>query len=905
MKVKGKEEVPRRSPAIGVGSAAAGKDEATIRKDNIDGALLAAGWERVIPYKRGEAVGTAAVEENPTDNGPADYVLYHDGEPLAIVEGKRPSLDPQNVVVQAERYARGMRGTPFSFGEYEVPFVYSTNGVKFWFRDLRRATSRSRQVSGFHTPAALRGMLGHDVAKAERWLRTTPIDHRYLRPYQKAAISSVEGAILRGKRKMMVAMATGTGKTVMATELVHRLLASGMFRRVLFLVDRRALAAQAVGAMAAFEAEPGLKFDRIYEVYSQQFRKEDLDEDAFDPRVLPNEYLTAPKAGRSFVYVSTVQRMRANLFGLEADEEETGDEDDLSDAVRLSIPIDAFDLVIADECHRGYNTMDESRWRAVLDHFDAVRIGLTATPAKHTMAYFEGAVFTYDYERAVREGYLVDYDPVLIESEVRAKGVSLKEGEGVSVVDTTTGEVAFEQLEDEIEFSTSDIERALTVPDSNRKIVREFLKYADEFERERGHFPKTIVFACNDLPHRSHADQLVEILRDECGRGDDFVQKITGNPTVDRPLERIREFRNRPEPAIAVTVDMLTTGVDIPSVEAILFARPVRSRILFEQMLGRGTRKCPDIHKDRFMVFDAVGALELFRNRSSFTAEPPSRPTRPLKDIIEAIDNNQDRKYNVKVLVRRLQRVNKRITREGRDALATFIPDGDIGRFAEHLPEMIERGFVTTMALLKEPRLQAMLEDYPRPPVTFIVANGPEDTVTSKAVFRTHDGRELKPEDYIQAFERFVRENPDHIAAITLLVNNPGQFTPAALEELRAKLAAREENFSEDNLRRAYDHAPTDIISMVRHAALGEELVPTHERVRRGLERVRAGLTLTPQQEQWFVLIEDHLSHNLLITKENFATIPFSRHGAWRKADADFGGNLEPLLKKINEAVIL
>ncbi len=332
-------------------------------------------------------------------------------------------------------------------------------------------------------------------------------------------------------------------------------------------------------------------------------------------------------------------------------------------------------------------------------------------------------MYKYDYERAVRDGYLVDYDPIVISSKIRMKGLFLKVGEEVQYVDTETGEMASELLEDEREFNTSDLERAVTAPDSNEKILQEYLLYAREFNEKRGHFPKTLIFASNDLPHRSHADQIVNILRNECGKGDDIVQKITGSPTVDRPLQRIREFRNRKQPSIVVTVDMLSTGVDVPAVEAIVFIRPVKSRILFEQMLGRGTRKCLDIHKTHFMVFDAVGVLEYFSKATAFTTDPPSPPTRPIKDVIGAISDNRDRDYNVRVLVKRLQRIDKNITKEGRDKLSEFIPEGDISAFARTLPERVKDDFVGIMGILSNVKLQTLLEDYPRPPKTFIIAS--------------------------------------------------------------------------------------------------------------------------------------------------------------------------------------
>jgi type I restriction enzyme R subunit len=253
-------------------------DEWETRRRLIDPALEAAGWSPVIQYAPGATYDTAAIREYETAAGPADYVLFHRGEPLAVVEAKKLSLGPQNVLVQAQRYARGLQGGPFNFHGFRIPFAYSTNGEVFWFQDLREQNSRSRQVARFHTPSALREFLARDTVATHAWLQANPVDDSSLRPYQRDAIGSIEGALLAGKRRMLVAMATGTGKTFTTIGLIYRLMKSGLAKRILFLVDRRALAAQAAGAMAVFQPEPGLKFDRIYEVFSQRFRREDLEE---------------------------------------------------------------------------------------------------------------------------------------------------------------------------------------------------------------------------------------------------------------------------------------------------------------------------------------------------------------------------------------------------------------------------------------------------------------------------------------------------------------------------------------------------------------------------------------------------------------------------------------------------
>jgi type I restriction enzyme R subunit len=377
------------------------------RKRLIDPKVKAAGW-RIVPFDPAKPLSSyhrCAIEEFPTDHGPADYAFCLDGNIVGIVEAKKLTLGPQNILTQAERYSKGCNSSPFDFDGFRVPFLYSTNGEIIWHRDVRNALSRSRIVAEFHTPEALAERLAFDFDGACHRLIHAPNDHPRLRPYQREANAAIEGAIAGRKRIMLVAMATGTGKTFTTVNQVYRLMKSGLARRILFLVDRRALAAQAVLAFASFEPEPGLKFDKIYEVYSQRFHRDDFDEgEKFDPKVLPNSYLTNPKPGDAFVYVSTIQRMTINLFGKDAIFGAGCEELD-EDAEKLNIPINAFDLIIADECHRGYSTQETATWRKTLDHFDAVKVGLTATPAAHSMAMFKEITYRYEYERAVREGY--------------------------------------------------------------------------------------------------------------------------------------------------------------------------------------------------------------------------------------------------------------------------------------------------------------------------------------------------------------------------------------------------------------------------------------------------------------------------------------------------------------------
>jgi type I restriction enzyme R subunit len=883
------------------------------RKRLIDGKLKATGW-RVVPFAPGKplaAFDRCAIEEYETANGPADYALCLGGQIVAILEAKKLTLGPQNVLSQAERYSKGIQQPGLQTGLFGVPLLYSTNGEVIWHHDVRNPLNRSRQLAQFHTPEAISEILSFDLDTAIARLRSIPNKNAKLRPYQFEANEAIEKAISDRKRAMLVAMATGTGKTYTMVNEIYRLMKSGTARRVLFLVDRRALAAQAVRAFGSFDADQGLKFDKIYEVYSQRFQKEDFGEDEkFDPKVLPQSYLQSPKPGNAFVYVSTIQRMTINLYGREA--AMGGEEPIDDDAEKIDIPIHAFDLIVADECHRGYTSSEVALWRKTLEHFDAIKIGLTATPAAHTTAYFKDTVYRYEYERAVREGFLVDYDVVKIRSNVRMSGVFLKEGEEVGLINPETGSKKLDSIEDERAFDASTVEREITSPDSNKKILEEIRTYAQEHEQAYGRFPKTLIFAANDLPHTSHADQLVDQARDIFGRGDSFVQKITGSPTVDRPLQRIREFRNRPNPGIVVSVDMLTTGVDIPDLEFIVFLRPVKSRILFEQMLGRGTRKgekFPD--KSHFVVFDCFDGtlLEYFRQATAITAEPPTGVTRTIPEIIDDIWANRDREYNIRCLTKRLQRIDKEMHGDARADFAAFVPEGDLAAYAKNLGTALHRDFVPTMGLLRNADFQRLLQEYKRKSRVFIVAHETQDEVSSEWLVRGLDGKEYKPDDYLTAFSEYVSTHQTDIDSIAILLKHPQDWGPDALKSLREKLAAAPQRFTEPNLQRAFElrrnKALADIISMVKNAADTQSpLLNAAERVDRAIQKITNAQTFTKDQLVWIERIRTHLQGNLSIDQDDFESQPiFSDFGGWGRAARVFDGRLPTLMQEINEAI--
>ena len=885
------------------------ESEAKTRKTRIDEKLKSPllNWTIVHNDKVSDyaALTAHAVEEFPTETGPADYALFVQGKLLGIIEAKKISVGAGNVLEQAKRYARGVPNTIGEWRDYKVPFLYSTNGELIFHLDVRKKENNSCQLIDFHSPQALLDKFNRDTAKAERWFGERPVHEiNRLRPYQVGAIEAIENGICAGKKSILIAMATGTGKTFTMVSSMYRLLKSGYAKRILFLVDRRALAAQTVSAISAFETPEGIKLDKAYEVYSQKFKREDLDDDvSFDSKALPEEYLTNPQEKHTFIYVSTIQRMSINLLGREA----VADFEYDVDAEKLDIPINAFDVIIADECHRGYSASETGRWKYVLDYFDAIKIGLTATPATHTLAMFKNKVFSYSTEQAILDGYLVDYDAIKIKSDIHINGAFLKEGEMVGEIDMGTGKELLDALEDEREFSAEEIEQKITSPDSVKKIITAIKKYTDQHEVEHKRFPKMLIFAVNDMPFVSHADEVVRTCKEVYGQGDDFVMKITGSPTVDRPLQKIRQFRNRPEPKIVVTVDMLTTGVDIPAIEMVVFMRMVKSRILWVQMLGRGTRLCPEINKEKFTIFDCFDGdlIEYFKNATDFDVTL-QKETLPISEIIERIYDNRDREYNINRLIKRLRRIEKNMGAEAREAFSKYIPEGDMKAYADKLKENIQNNFAKTMVLLRDKEFQKLLEDYPRPKRVFFKGYDIVDTVEDEVMFRVGDGYQ-KPEDYLKMFEEFVKNNPEHIEAIKVLLTRPAKWNTDVLEELREKL--RKSDFSEKDLQRGhelvYKKPLADIISMVKHASDYEAPILTaQERVGKAVAKLMETHHFSEEQINWLSYIKEHLIENLAISREDFDIMPvFERHGGLTKARQIFGDDFEPMIQAINEAL--
>lgn len=589
--------------------------EKTIKLDEretrrlIDAQLRAAGWEvdsEELTYPKGvrpQKGRNLAIAEWTTADGRADYALFVGLQVVAVVEAKQQSKDVSDDIDQAMRYSRGYQikgsetlpeGAPW--GEFQVPFVFATNGREFlqqlrtksgiWFRDLRRSQNLRRPLRTWYSPQGLIDLLSQDIEQAHERLKQESFAYNFgLRDYQIRAIQSVEQALESERRELLVAMATGTGKTKTCIALVYRLLKTKRFRRILFLVDRTALGEQAGNAFKDTQMESLQTFADIFEV-------KELEDKEAEPETK--------------VHIATVQSfVKRILYPLDESNVPTADQ---------------YDCIVVDECHRGYLLDQElseveltfrdfndyvSAYRRVLEQFDAVKIGLTATPALHTTQIFGEPIFTYSYREAVIEGWLIDHEPpIQITTALSEDGILWDRGDPMEYFNPQTGQIDLVHAPDQVNIELEQFNRKVVTEAFNRVICEQIAQEIDPS------LPgKTLIFCVNT----NHADMVVDQLKTALVNlygdvEDDTVAKITGN--VDKPMERIRRFKNEVNPKIAVTVDLLTTGIDVPEICNLVFIRRVNSRILYEQMLGRATRLCHEIGKKVFRIFDAVRLYE-------------------------------------------------------------------------------------------------------------------------------------------------------------------------------------------------------------------------------------------------------------------------------------------------------
>ncbi|HTP27489.1 MAG TPA: type I restriction-modification system endonuclease [Anaeromyxobacteraceae bacterium] len=876
-------------------------DEAATRR-LIDQQLHDAGWTadsvslRYANGARPEKGKNLAISEWPTQSGPADYVLFVGLTPIAAVEAKRKNLDVSGSLQQAKRYARDFAADDLPsaggpWGKYHLPFIFSTNGRPYlrqlatrsgtWFCDVRRPENLGRALDGWYTPDGLVALLKRDEGKAHEQLETEAFSYGFtVRHYQQAAILAVEEAIARGQRELLLAMATGTGKTKTCVALIYRLLKAQRFRRILFLVDRSALGQQAADSFRDTRMENLQKFIDVFGIKELGEQQPEAD---------------------TLVHIATVQGMVKRV--LYAEEGAT------------SPAVDQYDCIVVDECHRGYlldrdlsetelgfRSFDDyiSKYRRVLDYFDAVKIGLTATPALHTTQIFGAPIYSYGYREAVIDGYLVDHEPpVQISTQLSTEGIVWKAGEQVAVYNSAQAQVELFTAPDEIRIDVEDFNRKVLTESFNRVVCEYLATELDPSTRQ-----KTLVFCVDD----AHADLVVDLLKQAFSKQygsveDDAVLKITG--AADKPLQLFRRYKNERNPNVAVTVDLLTTGIDVPEICNLVFLRRVNSRILFDQMLGRATRLCDEIGKECFRIFDAVRIYEALEKVTAMqpVVVNPSLTFTQLAQELAAAATDEERALIRDQLAAKLQR-RKRHLSDGQlqdfEGRAGMPPDAFL-RQLRTMPISEIAGWFT-----QSPDLGEILDrkgNSQRPP-TYISSH-------QDVLLRAEHGygKGTKPGDYIKEFTDYIRNHGNEIPALMTVLTRPRELTRKQLKELRIELDRA--GFSETNLATAWremtnQEIAAGIVGYIRKAAIGDALLPYDQRVDNALQTILASKAWSAPQRQWLQKIAAQTKANLLVDRAALddPDLVFKREGGgFARLDKIFGGGFQQVLDSFNESL--
>ncbi len=889
-----------------------------------------------------------AVREFRVQTGYSDYLLFVDKKAVGVVEAKPEGFPLAGVAEQAGGYAAGlpanipMAGSP-------LPFVYESTGVETYFRDNRDPAPRSRRVFAFHRPETLAEWGNQDNtlrAQLCRMPEQSPLITDGLWPAQVEAIRNLEHSFVEDKPRALIQMATGSGKTFTAVNFVYRLIKHGKAKRVLFLVDRNNLGRQTFKEFDQFVTpDDGRKFTELYNV--QHLQSNVLDD-------------------VSKVHITTIQRLYSMLLGepeFNAENEEVslweangaigyGQEREVRYNPR--IPIEYYDFIITDECHRSIYNL----WRQVLLYFDAFIIGLTATPSAQTFGFFNGnLVMEYSRRRAVADGVNVDGDVYRIRTRITDEGSTIEKGDWVGHRDRRTRRQRWEQLDEDFSYDPEDLDRQVVTPSQIRTILSTYRDSLPEIFPGRTEVPKTLIFAKDD----AHAEEIVRITREVFNAGDDFCQKITYR-TTGQPEELISAFRNSYKPRIAVTVDMIATGTDIKPLEVLIFMRAVRSRVLYEQMLGRGTRvitdtefqgvtMTPQARKTRFVIVDAVGISEQNLVEPSTVDRRRSTPLRNLLNAaaVGAIDDDL-----LGSLANRLGLMERRLSAAQRQEVAALldVPDAPerfttLREVANALMDAVDNDRIQAQAVENgadpesgatdaqlETARQQLVERAIRP-----IAASPglrnflmereiliDETSQDEVMERGFDnGASERARQLIESFQGFIQENQDKITALQILYNRP--YTQERLdfdmlrdlaEQLNKQLHLIDPLYMTESLWQAYQKLErdrvrgvgqqrilADLVSLVRHAAQGEELEPYPQRVERRYQewlraKQEAGVTFTPQQRWWLDEIARHIGINISISLDDLNSFGFQQHGGELAAKRLFNAQLELLLSEMN-----
>ena len=882
----------------------------------IDEQLRKVGWEADTENLR-HSKGTRpmkghcmAIAEWPTDStvgnrGFADYALFIDLSMVGIIEAKAIHKDIPSVIdYQGKDYPRNIRAadaqyTLNTWGEYKVPFTFATNGRPYlkqldtksgiWFLDLRDPSNAPKALHGWISPTGIQELLDKDISAGNQNLRAMPYDllrdkdGLNLREYQLKAIQAAENAVMDGQQRVLLAMATGTGKTRTVLGMIYRFLKTGRFRRILFLVDRTALGEQASDVFREVKLEELMTLDDIYNIKG------------LDDKIIDKE---------TRIQVATVQSMVRRIL--------------YQDGETMPAVTD-YDLIIVDEAHRGYildrdmgddellyrDQMDyQSKYRAVIDYFDAVKIGLTATPALQTTEIFGQPVFKYTYREAVIEGYLVDHDaPHNMRTRLSSEGIHYKKGDTVTIYDPVTGELTnSELLNDELDFDVEQFNRKVITESFNRTVLEEIAQDIDpEAPEVQG---KTLIYAVND----DHADLIVKILKEiysETGVDNDAIMKITGKAgggDKKKIMEAIKRFKNERYPSIAVTVDLLTTGIDIPEITTLVFMRRVKSRILFEQMLGRATRLCPKIKKTHFEIYDPVGVYESLQDVS--TMKPVvANPTSSFQQLLGGLEVLEDEKHlqnQIDQIIAKLQRKKRRMSEETMEHFKAMTGGLDPAQWIAQIKQQ-PAGTARNTLLEHRDIFDLLQRSTPNGGRAVVVSDAEDELLSHTRGY----GKSSRPEDYLDAFAQYVQENRNQIAALNIVCTRPRELTRETLKGLR--LALDREGFTVQQLNTAVseltnEEITADIISLIRRYAIGSTLISHEARIRRAVDKLKKAHKFSRQELNWLSRMEKYLMEESVLNVQVFdEDSRFKAQGGFAKINKVFQNQLESIVLELNE----
>ena len=898
----------------------------------IDEQLRKYGWEadtNNIRYSKGirpQKGKNLAIAEWPTDskvskNGYADYALFVGLQLVGIVEAKKANIDIPSVIdYQCKDYAQLIRPEHNEYeikqwGSYKVPFVFATNGRKYlkqietksgiWFLDLRNNSNAPKALQGWISPQGIMELLEKDISSANATLQNTPFDllrdpdGLNLREYQIRAIEAAEKAVIDGKQTVLLSMATGTGKTRTILGMIYRFIKSDRFKRVLFLVDRTALGEQAADVFREVKIEELMTLDSIYNIKG-------LDEKEIDKETK--------------IHIATVQSLVKRILYPESD----------------TMPsVTDYDLIVVDEAHRGYildKEMSEtemlyrnqddyiSKYRTVIEYFDAVKVALTATPALHTTEIFGKPVFNYSYREAVIDGYLVDHDaPHNIKTKLRVEGINYQKGEQLAIYDPVTGEVMNSaDLEDDMKFEIDSFNREVITEPFNRTVLNEIA-----WDLNPDGKGKTLIYAVDD----NHADLIVKILKEiysEGGVDNDAVMKITGSVAggnKKKISEAIKRFKNESNPKVVVTVDLLTTGIDVPEIVNLVFMRRIKSRILFEQMLGRATRLCPAIGKTNFEIYDPVGVYESLQDVSNMKPVV-TNPSTTFEDLLSGLSvakTDDEKAYLIDTIVAKLQRKRSNVSEKALEQFIYLTGGQDIDSFAKSIrnnnvkrsPDFLE---TVGVPLVSSTEMSSLVDDIIKNKEAFLILDRDKvqhkrpviiDNHPDEVIERTRGyGEGQKPEDYLESFKEFISTNLNTIAALKTVCTKPSELTRESLKGLKLELDRH--NFTENQLNTAWKEMTNqdivaDIIAFIRQQALGSNLISHETRVKNAFAKLRLNHTFNKTQLDWLNRIEKVMLEETVLDKQIFEIGAFKNAGGFTIIDRRFDGKLNEIIVELNK----